>query len=107
MEIWCEIRSTAFYRNSQSFFIDATAIKIDEGQNNYLQSSPVLFSKLSIKFTPTDPREYDWITTWPYLAFRIVRVEEKKFNAKSGGSEVFIASSIEKCELSKVESLRV
>jgi len=103
MEIWCETRSTAFYRNSQSFFIDATITKIEAENKSYLQSNATVFSKISIKFTPQEPTEYNWITTWPYLAFRITRIEDKKFNAKGGSNEVFIAGSIEKCELSKAE----
>ena len=103
MEIWCATNSCAFYQTSQTFFIDAKITKISE--NSHLISPDAkVFSKITIKFAPKTPREFDWLATWPYIAVKISRVEHKKgFNAKPGQTENFIATNIQKCELSKVE----
>jgi len=105
MEIWTEARSVAFYRNSGSFFIDATVTKKTESGNKILENSIQEFGKYSIRFSPRSPKEYNWLTTWPYLAFKISHSEEKKYNAKgTQNSEVLVASEVAKCELFKADS---
>ena len=106
MEFLGATDSAAFYQNTQTFFIEAKVIKVTE-ESPHLSEKAKILTKQSIKFTPKNPEDYNWLTTWPYIAVKICRVEEKRgFNIKPGKTENLIATSIEKCELSKVESLR-
>jgi len=103
MEVWIESRSVAFYRNTNSFWIDASITQRSDTTNPKLIEA-IRENKTSIKFTPDNPKEFSWITTWPYLVFQISHSETKKTFAKSGNQEYLVATEVTKCELFKATS---